>query len=125
MKVNKSVSTAMLSVAVAVLAMHSGIASAADFKISNFFTGMGDEAKIIVPIILKLFAGVGVFFAAWGVISAISTKKQQQPLTWQLFAVIGGAVAVVIPVIILAAAGSATNGEGDAESTLSDLGVSY
>lgn len=103
--------------------VYSGTASAADFKLSSFFTGMKDEAKIILPIVLSLIAACGCFFAGWGVLSMITTKKQNQPLTWQLFAVIGGALAVIIPVIILATSGSFSNGQGNAAQTLSDLGV--
>jgi hypothetical protein len=105
----------------------SGVALAAGGgqMLSGFATGWKDEAKVIVPIVLLLFAAAGIFFAAWGVISSISTKKQQQPLTWQLWAICGGAASVVIPVIILAASGSLTSGQGNASSQFDELGVQY
>lgn len=117
---------ALFAMAAIGLLAYSGTASAAGgFAISNFFTGLKDEAKIIMPVFLLLVAAVGIFFASWGIISSISTKKQQQPLTWQLFAVIGGALAVVVPVIVLSMAGSATNQQGDAEKQMSELGIDY
>lgn len=111
---------------VALLGM-SGVALAAGSgpMVSDFAIGWKDETKIILPIVLLLFAAAGIFFAAWGVISSISTKKQQQPLTWQLWAIAGGAAAVVIPVIILAASGSITSGQGNASSQFDELGVEY
>lgn len=111
--------------AIALMAYSSTASAAGGTLLSNFATGWKSEAKIIVPIILLLIAAAGIFFAGWGILSAISTKKQQQPLTWQLFAVLGGALAVVVPIIVLGFAGSATNGEGDAESQMSELGINY
>lgn len=108
------------------LIAYSGTASAAGgFAISNFFTGFKEELKIIMPVVMLIIAAIGIFFAAWGIISAISTKKQQQPLTWQLFAVIGGSLAVVVPIIVLSTAGSATNQQGDAEKQMSEMGIDY
>jgi len=117
---------AMAATTVALLGA-SGMAFAAGSGtlVSDFATGWKDEAKIILPVILLLFAAAGIIMAAWGVISSITTKKQQQPLTWQLWAICGGAAAVVIPVIILAASGSLTSGEGNATNQFDELGVSY
>lgn len=121
------VSRAAMALATVALLGASGVAMAAGGGelLSGFAVGWKDEAKIIVPIVLLLFAAAGVIFAAWGVISSISTKKQQQPLTWQLYAIIGGAAAVVIPVIILAASGSLTSGQGNASTQFDELGVQY
>jgi|SRR5450830_1922309 hypothetical protein len=127
MKRVKKIVKAAVPLAVIALLAYSSTASAAGsgYLISNFFNGMKSEAKIIVPIGLLLIAAAGIFFAGWGILSAISTKKQQQPLTWQLFAIVGGALAVVVPVIVLGFAGSATDGQGDAESQMSELGIKY
>ena len=126
MKRNSNKLKALFAMAAVGLLAYSGTASAAGgFALSNFFTGGKDELKIIMPVILLFVAAVGIFFASWGILSAISTKKQQQPLTWQLFAVVGGSLAVVVPVIILSFAGSATNQQGDAEKQMSELGIDY
>lgn len=116
-------STSAIGLVVFSALFYSGLADAANLKISDFATGWKDEIKIIVPIFLLLFAALGIFFAAWGIISAITTKKQNQPLSWQLFSIVGGALAVVVPVIVLATAGSVTSNNGNASSTLSELGV--
>lgn len=118
---------AAMALATVALLGASGVALAAGSEpmVSDFATGWKDEAKVILPVALLLFAAVGMILAAWGVISSITTKKQQQPLTWQLWAIGGGAAAVVIPIIILAASGSLTSGQGNASSSFDELGVSY
>lgn len=126
MKQKNNIATrAVMAVATIALLSASGVAFAAGPMISDFGLGWKDEAKILLPIILLLFAATGVVFAAWGVISSITTKKQQQPLTWQLYSICGGAAAVVIPIIILAASGSLTSGAGNASNSFDELGVSY
>lgn len=118
---------AAMAVATVALISASGMAFAAGSgtMVSDLAIGWKEEAKLILPALLLLFAAAGIFFAAWGVISSISTKKQQQPLTWQLWAICGGAAAVVVPVIILAASGSLTSGQGNASSQFDELGVQY
>lgn len=114
---------AMVAASGALLAVPS-VASAATM-LSGLFGGMKSEMKEIVPIVLLIFAAIGIFFAVWGIISSISAKKNQQPLSWQLYAVIGGATAVVAPLWILATSGSLTNGQGNAASQFDELGVKY
>lgn len=126
MKQKNNIATrAVMAVTTIALLSASGVAFAAGPMISDFGMGWKAEAKIMLPIILLLFAATGVVFAAWGVISSITTKKQQQPLTWQLYSICGGAAAVVIPIIILAASGSLTSGAGNASNSFDELGVSY
>ncbi|MNJ55170.1 hypothetical protein D3C77_506450 [compost metagenome] len=105
----------------------SGMAFAAGsgLMLSDFSSGWKQEAKEIFPVVLLILAGVGVVTATVGTISAIFAKKQQQPLSWQGWAVFGGAAAVVIPVIILAASGSLTGGNSNASNQLDELGVEY
>jgi len=126
MKVNKAVGVRLAMVAAAaVLLTAPGVASAAGPLISDFMEGWKDETKIGLPILLLLIGGLGVLFGAWGIISAIQTKKQNQPLTWQLFAIIGGAAAVVGPIFILAMSGSLTSGQGNGSTQFDDLGIKY
>lgn len=113
-----------LLAAAAVLMTAPGIASAGPM-LSDYFTGMKAEGKEILPIILLGIGAIGIIFAAWGIISAIQTKKNQQPLSWQLFAIFGGACAVIAPVWILAASGSMTGGAGNASEQFDELGVKY
>lgn len=127
MKVNKAVGVRLAMVAAAAVVLTApGIASAAGAPmISTFLEGWKDETKIGLPILLLMIGGLGVLFGAWGIISAIQTKKQNQPLTWQLFAIIGGAAAVVGPVFILAMSGSLTSGQGNGSNQFDDLGIKY
>jgi len=81
------------------------------------------EAGSIVPTILLIIAGIGVIIAAIAVISGIMAKKNQEPLRWQLWGVIGGALAVIIPVLVLATAGSLAGGQGGADTTMGSLNI--
>ncbi|MDZ5605229.1 hypothetical protein SJI00_20870 [Pseudomonas sp. RP23018S] len=127
MIVNKAVGIRLAMVAAAaVLLTAPCVASAASGPLlSTFMEGWKDETKIGLPILLLLIGGLGVLFASWGIISAISTKKQNQPLTWQLFAILGGAAAVVGPIFVLATSGSLTSGQGNGSSQFDDLGIKY
>lgn len=94
-------------------------------KLSDFSSGWKSEAAEIAPVILLIIMGIGICLAAWAAISGVIAKKNQEPLRWQLFGVIGGAIAIVIPSIILAFAGSITDGNSDAGSSLSELNINY
>lgn len=99
-------------------------AMAATYTLGGFASNWKSEYKLVFPVILLGISAIGICLAAWGTISAIMTKKQQQPLTWQHFAIFGGAAAVVIPVIILAFAGSMV-GSNSATQQFDDLDIKY
>lgn len=125
MKVNKAVGVRLAMVAAAAVLLTAPVVASAAPMISDFMEGWKDETKIGLPILLLLIGGLGVLFGAWGIISAISTKKQNQPLTWQLFAIVGGAAAVVGPVFVLAMSGSLTSGQGNGSNQFDELGIQY
>lgn len=104
------------------LTSHSAMANS---RLSDIFGNLGDEAKAIAPLFLLLVACIGVCIAAWAVISGILAKRQNNPLTWQVGGVIGGVLAVIIPLVIFAAAGSLSGGESEAGNVLRDLNVNY
>ncbi|WP_326430273.1 hypothetical protein VQ574_21360 (plasmid) [Stutzerimonas frequens] len=95
------------------------------FKLSDLFNGIKSEWGMIVPVVLLLIMGLGVIFAGWAVISAIIAKKNQEPLKWQVAGLIGGFFAIVLPLILLAGAGSLTNEQGNAEGVMSELNINY
>jgi hypothetical protein len=95
------------------------------FKLSGLASGWKSEMAGTLPIFLLGVTFVGVCTAGVAVISGIYAKKNQQPMQWQLYGLIGGGVAAVIPIVILAAAGSFSGEESGAESALSELGVKY
>ncbi|ENA26994.1 hypothetical protein HMPREF1487_09473 [Pseudomonas sp. HPB0071] len=97
--------------------------SAGNLKISDFANDWKAEFKTILPVFLLGVAFLGICFAAVSVISAIIAKKNQRPLEWQVWGITGGAVAVIIPVLILAVAGSLSSNKGNASSVMSDLGI--
>lgn len=94
-------------------------------RLSTLSTGWQSEAGEVVPVILMIVAGIGVIIAAVAVISGVMAKKSQEPLKWQLWGVIGGALAVIVPVLILATAGSIGSGQGNAAGTLNELNIKY
>ena len=114
----------MSTATVLMLTMYANYASA-DFKWSEIWSGWTDEFKAAAPVALGFFALCGVVFCGWSVMSAISTKKQNQPLTWQFLGFLGGAICTIIPVIMIATSGSFSNGQGNTSSVLSELNVTY
>lgn len=98
---------------------------AAALTISDLTAFWRSEAAAIVPVILFIIAGIGIIIGGVAVISGILAKKNNQPLSWQVGGVIGGSLAVIIPVIILAFSGTLGSGEGNAQGTFRDLGINY
>lgn len=94
-------------------------------KFSDLLSGWKTELTAGVSFFLFAVAGVGVVIAGFSVISWIMAAKRQEPAKWQLYGVLGGAAAVIIPVIVLALAGSLTGEQGDADGTFSDLDLRY
>lgn len=97
----------------------------ANDRVSAIFENIGNEASLIAPIFLLIVAAAGVCIAAWAVISGIMEKKKNQPLTWQVGGVIGGSLAVIVPLLIFAFTGSMSGGESDAANMLNQLNVDY
>ncbi|WP_153785229.1 hypothetical protein [Pseudomonas sp. EMN2] len=121
----KKVTKKVLNTAgVLLLTMYANYASA-DFKWSDIWAGWIDEFKSAGPVALGFFALCGFIYCGWSIMSAISTKKQNQPLTWQFFGVLGGALCTIIPVILIATSGSVSNGQGNTSNALSELNVNY
>src|SRR5690606_3530160 len=88
--------------------------SAHALKPSNLSGGWKSETAAIAPVILLGIMALGIILAGWAAISGVIAKKNQEPLRWQLFGVIGGAVAITIPAILLAFAGSLSDGNDNA-----------
>jgi hypothetical protein len=95
------------------------------FKLSKLFSGMKTEMATIVPVVLLGIMGIGVIIGGWAIISGTLAKKNQEPLKWQVAGVIGGAMAIIFPLILLAFAGSMSNEQGDAEGVMSELNINY
>lgn len=94
-------------------------------KVSDLSGGWKAELAASVPVILLGIMGVGIILASWAAISGIIAKKNQEPLRWQLFGVIGGAFAIAVPAFLLALSGSLSDGASDAGSVLNDLKIDY
>lgn len=95
------------------------------FKLSTFAANWKSEFGALVPVILLGIAAVGICTAGTAIISGVMAKKNQRPLEWQAYGLFGGGLATVIPIIILAFAGSTTDENGGAEGVMSDLNLKY
>ena len=115
--------SARLSRTVAILGMAVLSQPAWALKLSGLTDGMSTEVSSVVKLVLLVIAGVGVCVAGTAVITWIFAKKNNEPAKWQLSGVIGGAAAVVIPLIVLAVAGSLTGEQGNADGVFNELGI--
>ena len=100
-------------------------AHAATFSLSGIFDGIRDEGAAIAPTVLILFALVGVVIAGSSLVSACSNKNNNQPLSWQLWGLIVGALTTVIPVVIMAFAGTLTGGVSSGDDAVNQLNLTY
>ena len=82
----------------------------ANAAISDWIVNIGDEFKLAIPIIVTIMGLMGVTLAGFGIISAIMAKKNQRPLEFQLWFVVGGVLLVLlIPFVV--AMGESVSGQ--------------
>jgi len=124
-KANKRIFKGAVTGVISLSVLLSEAVMAGGVRLSTLSTGWQSEAGAVVPVVLMIVAGIGVIIAAIAVISGVMAKKNQEPLKWQLWGVIGGALAVIVPVLILATAGSVGSGQGNAAGTLNNLNIKY
>lgn len=118
-RIRKGVLTGVISLQILTM----DVAMAKAKGVSSLTANWKSETQEIVPVILLIVAGLGVITAAIAVISGVMAKKNQEPLKWQLWGLVGGALAVIVPVLIMATAGSLGSGQGDASGTMKGLGI--
>jgi hypothetical protein len=94
-------------------------------KASDLTNGITYEFSAGVKLALLIIAGIGIVTAGSAIISWIIANKRNEPAKWQLGAVIGGAATTIVPLLILAFAGSLSDGQGDAEGVFNDLNINY
>lgn len=94
-------------------------------KLSDFSTGWEEEAGAITPVVLMLIMAAGILFAGFAVVSGIIAKKNQEPLRWQLWGVVGGAMTMIIPALLMAMSGSLSSDNDSSSQVLSDLNINY
>lgn len=92
-------------------------------KLSTFTTGWQSELSAGLKFFLLAVAAIGICLATVSSISWVIAKKNQEPTKWQHWGLLGGAAAVIMPIIVLAAAGSLGNGSGNAATTFNNLGI--
>ena len=94
-------------------------------KGSDLTKGIKSEFADAVQTGLFIVAGVGIITAAVGAISWVVAKRNNEPAKWQGWAMLGGAVAIVVPVFILAISGSLTGEQGNADAIMNEMGVNF
>jgi len=94
-------------------------------KVSDLSNTWKTEMAAIAPVVLLGIMALGIILAGWAAISGVIAKKNQEPLRWQLFGVIGGAVAIIIPALLMAFAGSLSGDNDNAGGVLNDLQIDY
>ncbi len=92
-------------------------------RVSDLTTGQATEISAVLKLFLLGTAALGIGFAGISVISWIVAIKRQEPAKWQLYGAVGGAAAVVVPLLVLAMAGSLTSEQGNADSVFSELQI--
>lgn len=97
----------------------------ASAKVSDWTnTGKGEIAAI-VPVVLLGIMAIAVCVGTYAVISGIQAKKNNEPLKWQHWGVIGAAFCLVVPGFLLATSGSIGGNESASGATLNELGIQY
>lgn len=94
-------------------------------KLSDLTDSWTTETAAMVKVVLFVIAGIGILTSGFSVISWIMAVKRQEPAKWQLWGALGGGAAVVVPVLVLAFAGSITGEEDNSEQVFSDMGLDY
>lgn len=115
--------TCCLAVMSALMLLASPMAHAA--KMSTYFTGIGTEFAAGLRLGLLIVAGVGILTAGIAILTWIQASRRNEPAKWQLYGVIGGALATIVPLIVLAMAGSLSNETGGAANMFNELGIQY
>ncbi|KXS55104.1 MAG: hypothetical protein AWU57_528 [Marinobacter sp. T13-3] len=97
--------------------------------ISDWFVNMGKEFATIIPIIVVILGAVGVVMAGFGIISAVMAKKNQRPLEYQHWLIVGGVLCVLLVPFVLALgqsiSGKDASGNVDAFMQGNESGASW
>ena len=91
----------------------------ANAALSDWFTNIGQEFATIIPIIIVILGALGVVMAGFVIISAISAKKDRQPMEHQPWLIAGG-VLLVLLIPLVAAIGESMSGI-DAAASVQDV----
>lgn len=88
-------------------------------KLSDMAKHIKTEASTIMPVVMLLFAAIGVVITGTAIKSIIDAKKNRERLTWEVWGVIGGSALTVVVLIVYSVAGSLNA----SPSGLGDLGL--
>ena len=92
----------------------------ASAKISDWFQNVGGEVSIISSILVAILGAVGVVLVGFGIMSAISAKKNRQPMEHQPWLIVGGVLCVLL-IPLVSGLGESISGdspEGDINTLL-------
>ena len=77
---------------------------------SDWIVNIGKEFAAATPVIIGILAALGIMLAGFGVVSAIMAKKNQRPLEYQMWFVVGGVVLVLL-IPFVSAVGESLSGQ--------------
>lgn len=93
-------------------------------KVSDIFGNLGEEVKTILPWIFTMAAAGGAVIVIVAIWSIISSKKNREPLTWQMWGLLGGGGLAVAGFVLMAVVGSIADGESGTGS-FGELDLNY
>jgi len=88
-------------------------------KISDWFSNVGSEVAIISSILVAILGAVGVVLVGFGIMSAISAKKNRQPMEHQPWLIVGGVLCVLLIPLVAGLGESIT--DDSPEQTIDNL----
>lgn len=97
-------------------------ASAGGVKLSSMAKNIDQEASAIMPVVVKIAAAAGFIVATLAVWSWIQASKRNEPKTWQMYGVIGGAALTIMSFILMAVTGSIAD---TGSTSLQGLGIKH
>ncbi len=80
-------------------------------KVSDIFGNLGEEVKAILPWVFTFAAAGGAVMVIVAIWSMISSKKNREPLTWQVWGLLGGGALAVAGFVLMAVVNSIADGE--------------
>jgi|GEM_PF-5251598 len=91
------------------------IPGTANAALSDWVANIGKEFATVLPVIVSIMGLLGVALAGFGIISAVMAKKNQRPLEFQGWFIVGGVLLVLlIPFVI--ATGDSVSGLATTDS---------
>ena len=114
---------AITKTAATVVALAIPTAAHAQNSVANILTGIEGELRDIMPIAMLIIGSVGMIIAGISLISAWSAKKNKQPLEWQGWGIVIGALVTIVPLIVSSFTGTLSGGNADGSQMIDSMNL--